>query len=104
MELPGDTASAQSVTVKVGIGSPRFIAFLVAQFLGTANESAFRVTLILFVLAVVTGETRQVRYSSLATALFPLPFLLVSPLAGFSPIASPSIEFCYGPSRPRSAR
>ncbi len=83
MELPGDTASAQSVTVKVGIGSPRFIAFLVAQFLGTANESAFRVTLILFVLAIVSGETRQVRYSSIATALVPLAYLVVSPMAGY---------------------
>ena len=41
------------------------------------------VTLILVVLARVTGEASQVRYSSLATALFPIPFLLFSPLAGY---------------------
>ncbi len=47
------------------------------------NDNAFRVALILFVLSMVTGEARQVRYSSLATALIPLPYILFSPLAGY---------------------
>src|SRR5215467_15455527 len=47
------------------------------------KDYAFRITLILFVLSIVTDETREVRYSSLATALFPIPFLLFSPVAGY---------------------
>ena len=63
--------------------SPRFVSFLTAQFLGAANDNAFKMTLTLFVLATVVGETAQLRFNSLATFLFPLPFLLLSPLAGY---------------------
>jgi len=63
--------------------SPRFVSFLTAQFLGAANDNAFKMTLTLFVLASVVGETAQLRFNSLATFLFPLPFLLLSPLAGY---------------------
>ena len=83
MTPSGDTASTPAVAVKVGTTTPRFLAFLAAQFLGAANDNAFKITLILFVLSVVSGEARQVRYSSIATALFPIPFLLFSPLAGY---------------------
>jgi acyl-[acyl-carrier-protein]-phospholipid O-acyltransferase/long-chain-fatty-acid--[acyl-carrier-protein] ligase len=83
MTPSGDTASAPAVAVKVGTTTPRFLAFLAAQFLGAANDNAFKITLILFVLSVVSGEARQVRYSSIATALYPIPFLLFSPLAGY---------------------
>jgi MFS family permease len=83
MTPSGDTASAQPTAVKVEITSPRFLAFLTAQFLGAANDNSFKITLILFLLSVVSGEASQVRYSSLATALFPVPFLLFSPIAGY---------------------
>ena len=83
MTPSGDTASSQSASTAIGIASPRFLAFLTAQFLGNANDNAFKVTLILFVLSIVRGEARQVRYSSLATALVPIPFLLFSPIAGY---------------------
>src|SRR5215813_2135239 len=63
--------------------SPRFHAFLLAQFLGAANDNAFKVTLILWVLATVPDEATQVFYASLVTALFPIPFLLFSPIAGY---------------------
>ncbi len=65
------------------LSAPRFIAFLTAQFLGVTKDYAFRIMLILFVLSIVTNETRQVRYSSVATALVPVPFLLFSPIAGY---------------------
>ncbi len=68
---------------KIPIKSPRFYAFLAAQFLGAANDNAFKITLVLFVLSVISGEARQLRYSSLTTALYPVPFLLFSPLAGY---------------------
>jgi acyl-[acyl-carrier-protein]-phospholipid O-acyltransferase/long-chain-fatty-acid--[acyl-carrier-protein] ligase len=83
MEFSGETQSAPPLAVKVSLGSARFIAFLVAQSLGVINESSFRVTLILFVLATVSGEARQVRYSSIGTALVPLAYLMVSPIAGY---------------------
>ena len=65
------------------LSTPRFLSFLTAQFLGAANDNAFKMTLTLFVLATVAGETAQLRFTSLATFLFPLPFLLLSPLAGY---------------------
>ncbi len=61
----------------------RFASFLVAQFLGAANDNAFKLTIVSYVLWRVTDEAAQVRYSSMATLLFPLPFLLFSPIAGF---------------------
>jgi acyl-[acyl-carrier-protein]-phospholipid O-acyltransferase/long-chain-fatty-acid--[acyl-carrier-protein] ligase len=62
--------------------SPRFIAFLCAQFLGALNDNAFKVTIIMLALATFADEAMQVRYASTATALVPIPFLLFSPLAG----------------------
>ncbi len=81
MESAAETIFAPPTAVNVKLGSPRFLAF--AQFLGVVNDNAFRVTLILFVLSIVTGEARQVRYSSLATALIPLPYIFFSPVAGY---------------------
>ncbi|MBI2963554.1 MAG: MFS transporter [Deltaproteobacteria bacterium] len=68
---------------RIGLASPRFWSFLVAQFLGAANDNAFKVTLVLLILATVPDEATQVLYSSLATAFFPIPFLLFSPTAGY---------------------
>lgn len=68
---------------KIRLSSPRFHSFLAAQFLGAANDNAFRVTLILFALAAIPTEAGQIAYASLATALFPIPFLFFSPLAGY---------------------
>jgi len=71
---------APSVSGRVGIKSPRFLAFLMAQALGAANDNAL---LVLLLMMVVSGEAREVRHARLATALFPIPFLLFSPLAGY---------------------
>jgi acyl-[acyl-carrier-protein]-phospholipid O-acyltransferase / long-chain-fatty-acid--[acyl-carrier-protein] ligase len=68
---------------KIRVSSPSFYAFLAAQFLGAVNDNGFKITLVLFTLASVSGAAQQLKYSSLATALFPVPFLLFSPLAGF---------------------
>jgi acyl-[acyl-carrier-protein]-phospholipid O-acyltransferase/long-chain-fatty-acid--[acyl-carrier-protein] ligase len=83
MASASDRAPIEPAAAKVGISSPRFLAFLVAQFLGAVNDNAFKITLILYVLSVVSGEARQIRYSSFATAIFPIPYLLFSPLAGY---------------------
>jgi len=63
--------------------SPRFLSFLGAQFLGAANDNAFKFTLTMIILARVADPASQVRLTSLATLLFPVPFLLFSPVAGF---------------------
>lgn len=68
---------------KTSLGSPRFFAFLVAQFLGALNDNAFKVSIVMLILATVSGEAMQVRLSSLASAVFPVPFLLFSPIAGY---------------------
>jgi acyl-[acyl-carrier-protein]-phospholipid O-acyltransferase / long-chain-fatty-acid--[acyl-carrier-protein] ligase len=84
MGAMADTATgATGKPGKVAISSPRFHAFLTAQFLGALNDNAFKMTLVLFMLSVVTGEAGEVRYTSLATAVYPVPFLLFSPLAGY---------------------
>jgi len=68
---------------KILLRSPRFWSFLGAQFLGAANDNAFKVTLLLLILASVADESSQILYASLATAFFPIPFLLFSPIAGY---------------------
>ena len=65
------------------LSSPRFFSFLVTQFLGAANDNVFKMALTQLVLANVVGEALQTRYIGLATLLFPVPFLLLSPLAGY---------------------
>src|SRR4026208_2187963 len=68
---------------KVTLRSPRFHAFLLAQFLGAANDNAFKVTLVLWILATVSDEATQVFYGSVGAALFPPPSLVVPPRAGY---------------------
>jgi hypothetical protein len=53
---------------KVRIASARFLAFLTAQALGAANDNALKITLVLFLISVVSGEPRQVRYSDRSTS------------------------------------
>ena len=89
-----DRAPTEPAAAKVGITSPRFLAFLVAQFLGAVNDNAFKITLILYVLSLVSGEARQIRYSSFATALFPIRTCCSRHSPDISPIASPSIACC----------
>jgi len=53
------------------------------QGLGAANDNAFKISLSLFLLTHLPDEAAQIRFASLAQFLFPLPFLVFSPLAGF---------------------
>jgi acyl-[acyl-carrier-protein]-phospholipid O-acyltransferase / long-chain-fatty-acid--[acyl-carrier-protein] ligase len=68
---------------KISLTSPRFYSFLLAQFLGALNDNAFKVTILLLILATIRDEPTQVVYASLATAFFPIPFLVFSPIAGY---------------------
>ena len=70
--------SPKHITTK----SPRFIAFLLGQALGAANDNAIKVTMIAFVLATVAKED-QILYTSTIAALLPIAFLIFSPFAGY---------------------
>ena len=70
-KLAADSAGRHRET---HILSPRFHAFLAAQFLGAANDNAFKITLVLFMLSEINGAARQLKFSSLATASYPVPF------------------------------
>ncbi len=63
--------------------APRFLSFLLCQFLGAFNDNAFKVTIVTFALAAIHDEVEQVRFASMATAVLPIPFLLFSPIAGY---------------------
>ena len=75
---------AQETPPRNRLLSPRFVSFLATQFLGAANDNAFKFTLTMLVLARIPDEARQVKLIALATMLFPIPFLVFSPVAGFA--------------------
>jgi len=83
MRAPSPTDASAPDGGRARLGSPRFLSFLFVQFVGAANDNAFKQTLTLLILALPLTEREQAAYSSLATALLPLPFLLFSPLAGY---------------------
>ncbi len=62
---------------------PRFLGYLVAQFLGALNDNAFKLTVVLFGLEQMRTASAEVAFSSLMTGLFPLPWLFFSQWAGF---------------------
>lgn len=65
------------------LGSKRrsFRALMIAQFFGAFNDNAFKVLISLFVLRSLPSES-AVQFISFIGALFILPFILFSPLAG----------------------
>src|SRR5262245_44605238 len=62
--------------------SPRFLGYLLAQFLGALNDNAFKYTLLVFAIHSMPTDEQKVAVSSLLTAIFPLPWLFVSQWAG----------------------
>lgn len=59
---------------------PRFAAFLAAQALGSINDNAFKI--FVAVLAMMTDPEHGTRYIALASAVYVVPFLLLSTVAG----------------------
>lgn len=62
--------------------SPRFIAFLLGQAFGAANDNAIKVTMIVFVFSTIQ-KAEHIFYTSVITALLPIAFLMFSPFAGY---------------------
>ncbi len=63
--------------------SRRFLPLFVTQLLGAFNDNLFKNTMVLFVVySVYNSEAEEARFSAIASAVFVLPFFLLSALAG----------------------
>jgi len=61
----------------------RFLPLFVTQFLGAMNDNLFKNAMVLFVIYHVLADPRQEEvFSGVATAIFIVPFFLLSALAG----------------------
>jgi predicted MFS family arabinose efflux permease len=61
----------------------RFLPLFVTQFLGAMNDNLFKNAMVLFVVYNVYSDPRkEEQFSGLATALFIIPFFLLSAIAG----------------------
>ena len=63
--------------------SRRFLPLFVTQLLGAFNDNLFKNAMVLFVVySVYSSEAAEARFSALASAVFVIPFFLLSALAG----------------------
>lgn len=65
------------------IRQKRFLPLFVTQLLGAFNDNLFKNAMVLFVVySVYNSEAEEARFSAIASALFILPFFLLSALSG----------------------
>lgn len=65
------------------IRTRRFLPLFVTQLLGAFNDNLFKNAMVLFVVyTVYNSEAEEARFSALASAIFIIPFFLLSALAG----------------------
>jgi len=65
------------------IGTRRFLPLFVTQLLGAFNDNLFKNAMVLHVVySIYNSEAAEARFSAIASALFILPFFLLSALAG----------------------
>lgn len=65
------------------IRTRRFLPLFVTQLLGAFNDNLFKNAMVLFVVyEVYQSEAQEARFSALASAVFIIPFFLLSALAG----------------------
>ncbi len=63
--------------------SRRFLPLFVTQLLGAFNDNLFKNAMVLFVVyTVYSSEADEARFSAIASAVFVIPFFLLSALAG----------------------
>jgi len=63
--------------------SRRFLPLFITQLLGAFNDNLFKNAMVLFVVYnVYNSETAEARFSAIASAVFVVPFFLLSSLAG----------------------
>jgi acyl-[acyl-carrier-protein]-phospholipid O-acyltransferase/long-chain-fatty-acid--[acyl-carrier-protein] ligase len=74
----------EPTAAKPGLRGRSFWALMTAQFLGAANDNAFRFVVTFLVLTTVPGDAPQkVPYVAAVGAVFVAPFLLFSSWAGW---------------------
>ena len=65
------------------LGTRRFLPLFVTQLLGAFNDNLFKNAMVLFVVyQVYNSERDEFWFSAVTTAVFILPFFLLSALAG----------------------
>ena len=65
------------------IGTRRFLPLFVTQLLGAFNDNLFKNAMVLYVVySVYSSEAQEARFSAIASALFIIPFFVLSALAG----------------------
>ncbi len=65
------------------IKARRFLPLFVTQLLGAFNDNLFKNAMVLFaVYSVYSSESEEARFSGIASAIFVIPFFLLSALAG----------------------
>lgn len=65
------------------IGTRRFLPLFVTQLLGAFNDNLFKNAMVLYVVySVYNSEAAEARFSAIASALFIIPFFLLSALSG----------------------
>lgn len=63
--------------------SRRFLPLFVTQLLGAFNDNLFKNAMVLFVVySIYNSEAEEARFSAIASAVFVIPFFLLSALAG----------------------
>lgn len=80
---PGRDDSRAMTTQTKLIHSRRFVPLFVTQLLGAFNDNLFKNAMVFFVVySVYKSEEAAAQFSALASALFILPFFLLSAIAG----------------------
>ena len=65
------------------LGTRRFLPLFVTQLLGAFNDNLFKNAMILYVVySVYNSEAEEAKFSAIASALFVIPFVTLSALAG----------------------
>lgn len=65
------------------LGTRRFLPLFATQFLGAFNDNLFKQAMVLFATySIYSNEAKEARFNAIATALFILPFFLLSALSG----------------------
>ena len=63
--------------------SKSFKALMVTQGLGAFNDNAFKIIVCLFAMRLLSTPESHTQFISFVSALFIIPFILVSPYAGY---------------------
>ena len=65
------------------IGTRRFLPLFITQLLGAFNDNLFKNAMVLYVVySVYNSEAEEARFSAIASALFIIPFFVLSALSG----------------------